>query len=141
MEKLVNKLIEEHQQILATLRKVNDLGIYSEQGKMLLLESKNALISHLMREDREFYPILHEAALNDAVLRRTLEIFANDMGTISKTALDFFDKYKTGGSGIEFARDFGRLFSVIQMRIGREERILYPEYMKIRKKIEQLTGI
>jgi len=131
MEKLIEALKQEHQQIAETLHKVNELGIYSDQGKALLLESKSALISHLMREDREFYPILYEAALTDSALNRTLEIFANDMETISKTALYFFEKYKEGGEGIEFARDFGRLFSVLQMRIGREERILYPEYLKL----------
>lgn len=105
---------------------MNELGIYSEQGKALLVESKNVLISHLQREDRKF-----EAALMDAVLKRNLEIFARDMDSISKAALDFFEKYQSGGSGMEFARDFGRLFSVLQMRIGQEERILYAEYLKL----------
>ncbi len=113
------------------LNQINSLGIYSEEGKLKLRESERILLMHLKKEDLEFYPILKIAAETNAELKRTLDVFAKDMDSISKSALDFFNKYKTGGSGIEFARDFGRLFSVLQMRIGREERILYPEYLKL----------
>ena len=43
---------------------------------------------------------------------------------------EFVEKYSSGGSGLDFARDFGRLFSNLQMRIRREERILYVEYLE-----------
>lgn len=131
MENLIDELKKEHLQIAVTLNKVNTFGIYSAEGQSLLLESKNSLLSHLHREDLEIYPTLEGAAHNDPQLRRTLDVFAKDMDSISKTALEFFEKYSLGGSGLEFARDFGRLFSTLQMRIGREERILYEEYLKL----------
>jgi len=133
MGNLIDELKNEHLQIAGTLNKVNTLGIYSAEGQSLLLESKNSLLSHLHREDLEIYPTLEEAAHNDPQLRRTLDVFAKDMDSISKMALEFFEKYSSGGSGLEFARDFGRLFSTIQMRIGREERILYEEYLKLQE--------
>lgn len=134
MQRLITELKSEHNQIVAFLNKVNMLGFFSAEGQTLLLDSKNLLLSHLRREDLEFYPLLEEAALNNPALRRTLDVFAKEMEPISKAALDFFEKYSSGGSGLEFARDFGRLFSILQMRIGREERILYAEFLKLQDK-------
>lgn len=134
MKNLIETLKNEHQQIVAALNQLNQLGIYSEQGNALLLDSKNALLAHLHREDTEFYPLLYKAAQTDEALKRTLDHFAKDMDVISKSALEFFEKYGFGGSGLEFARDFGRLFSTLQMRIGREERILYAEFLKLQDK-------
>lgn len=131
MNKLINDLKNEHAQIAAALNRVNELGIYSVEGQKLLLESKNFLLAHLQREDLEFYPILEKAAQDSVPLRKMLDSFAKDMDSISRAALDFFGKYQSGGSGMEFARDFGRLFSTLQMRIGREERILYAEFLKL----------
>lgn len=131
MESLIVNLKKEHDQIISVLNEVNTLGIYSERGQILLIDSKTALLAHLHREDTEFYPVLRKEAQKNDSLSRTLDVFAKEMESISKAALDFFEKYKSGGSGIEFARDFGRLFSILQMRIGREERILYPEFLKL----------
>lgn len=131
MKNLIDDLKNEHVQIAAALNEVHSLGIYTEKGQRLLMESKKALIAHLQREDTEIYPALRKAAESSEVLKSTLDHFAKDMDSISKAALDFFEKYKSGGSGLEFARDFGRLFSTLQMRIGREERILYAEYLKL----------
>ena len=131
MKDLIETLKKEHQQIIAAITKVNELGIYSEKGQNLLSDSKNVLLAHLHREDTEFYPVLHKAAQTDEALKSTLDHFAKDMYVISKSALTFFEKYSSGGSGLEFARDFGRLFSTLQMRIGMEERILYVEYLKL----------
>lgn len=131
MENLINELKKEHDQIVSALNEINTLGIYSEKGQNLLIDSKNALLAHLHREDTEFYPVLYKAAQTDEALKRTLDHFAKDMDVISKSALTFFDNYSSGGSGLEFARDFGRLFSTLQMRIGREERILYAEFLKL----------
>jgi len=131
MTDLISELKSEHALIASMLNKVNSLGIFSKEGQDVLLQAKNGLLAHLSKEDHELYPKMKKEAEKNPELERTLGVFAKDMQDISKTALDFFDKYQSGGSGIEFARDFGRLFSVLNMRIGREERILFPEFEKI----------
>lgn len=132
MKNLIDDLKNEYLQIAAALNRVNELGIYSMEGQKLLLESKKFLLAHLHKEDVEFYPVLEKAAQKNDTLQRMLDSFAKDMDSISKSALDFFEKYSSGGSGLDFARDFGRLFSSLQIRIGREERILYTEFLKIK---------
>ena len=128
MSALVEELRNEHTVIAETLNKVKTLGISSEEGQSTLLAAKMGLLAHLKKEDEQLYPVLRNAAKSDARLKKTLDTFARDMDAISQTALEFFDKYSTGGSGIEFAKDFGRLFATLSMRISSEEKIVYAKY-------------
>ena len=50
------------------------------------------------------------------------------MDEISKQVLDFFTKYSGGGSGIEFAKDFGTLYAILTQRVRREEKIIYEKF-------------
>ncbi len=79
----------------------------------------------------QLYPILKNAAEVNKSLNRTLDTFASEMDKITTNALDFFDKYSEGGSGIEFAIDFGRLFGILKNRVYREENVLYQEFDKL----------
>lgn len=131
MSDLITELKEEHIQISAILNKVNAIGFYTAEGQGLLNQAKNGLLTHLAKEDKELYPKLTTAAETNIDLKRTLDVFAKDMLEISKSAMAFFERYQNGGSGVEFARDFGRLFSMLNLRIGREERILFEEFQKL----------
>ena len=133
MSKLIEELRKEHVAIAETLAQVNRLGITSEQGQSLLLDAKSGLLAHLEKEDEQLYPVLHSAAERDANLKRILDLFAHDMDKISKAALEFFEKYSTGGSGVEFAKDFGGLLAALSIRIGREESILYRKYDELKR--------
>lgn len=131
MSKLTDELRAQHKEIANNLNKVRELGIGSKEGQQLLLSVKGSLLAHLQKEDKELYPVLRKQAETDNSLRKTMEIFAKDMESISKAALDFFAKYAAGGSGIEFSRDFGRLYVVLGARIAKEEDILYKAYDKL----------
>jgi len=133
VSELIEELRKEHAVIAEALAKVNKLGITSEKGQMVLLAAKNGLLAHLEKEDEQLYPVLHSAAEHDADLKRILDLFAKDMDKISKAALEFFEKYATGGSGIEFAKDFGGLLAALSIRIGREESILYRKYDELKR--------
>jgi len=122
---LVQELKKEHAAIASALEKASKLGIGTKEGQLELFRAKTLLLNHLKKEDDKLYPSLRSAAKNNDHLKRTLKSFADDMDKISEAALGFFDKYTDGGSGIEFARDFGGLYSKLSMRIRKEETILY----------------
>ncbi len=133
MSKLVEELKKEHIKMFETLNKVKSLGITSEEGRDALFGAKNGFSAHLKKEDEQLYPVLGNAAESDANLKQTLDIFAKDMGEISKVALEFFNKYLTSGSGIEFAKDFGRLFATLFQRMRREENVIYAKYNELKQ--------
>ena len=131
MSKLIDELKEEHTRITTTLNKVEKIGAFSKKGQEVLLSAKSTLLSHLKKEDEQLYHVLRESAKKDTALKKTLDMFAKDMEKISKSVLEFFDKYSEGGSGMEFAKDYGRFFAALSSRIRREEDILYAKYNEI----------
>lgn len=133
MNRLVDELKKDHEEIVEVLTKVKKLGISSKDGQDMLLAAKGGLLAHLSKEDKRLYPILRKAAENNQNLKTTLDMFAKDMESVSKAAVEFFEKYEKGGSGIEFAKDFGRLVGVLSIRIQKEENIIYAEYEKMIK--------
>ena len=132
MSKLVEELRKEHAVIAETLNKVKSLGFTLKEGQNTLLAAKSGFLAHLKKEDEQLYPVLKNAAESDANLKRSLDAFAKDMNEISKAALEFFDKYSTGGSGMEFAKDFGKVFATLSQRIRKEENILYQKYDELK---------
>lgn len=133
MSVLVERLKKEHALIVDVLNKVKEIGISSKEGQDKLLSVRTVLLAHLKVEDEQLYPALNKEAEKNDMLKRTLDLFAREMETISKEALHFLDKYLSGGSGLEFARDFGRLYMNLSQRIRKEEDILYPEYDKLNR--------
>jgi len=125
---LIEDLKSEHTKIAEALNEVVHLGIGNHEGQEKLMNAKNMLLLHLQKEDTFLYPKLDQAAQDDEQIKHTLDSFARDMDGISKVALEFFAKYENGGEGIEFAKDFGHLFSALSMRIRREENHLYKIY-------------
>ncbi len=126
--KLIDELKKEHVAIVISLETTRELGINSKEGQEELFRSKTLLLNHLKKEDDKLYPSLREAAKNNESLKRTLKTFAEDMDKITTATMAFFEKYALGGDGIEFARDFGRFYSKLSMRIRKEEMVLYDLY-------------
>jgi hypothetical protein len=58
--------------------------------------------------------------------------FAEEMQEIGHFITDFFGRYEQASAGMDFARDFGKMCSLLQSRIFREESILFPAYKKVR---------
>ena len=104
------------------------LGVTSDDGQKLLLSAKAGLLAHLEKEDKQLYPTLFKEAESDPMLKQTLDTYAEDMKGISQAALDFFGKYSSGGDGLEFAKDFGKLLAVLSSRIRKEESVIYVKY-------------
>lgn len=134
MAVLIEDLKKEHAEIVDVLKEVKTLGIGSKEGKAKLLLAKDGLLSHLKKEDEQLYPVLKKEAEKNPELKRTLDIFAQEMEKISGVVLSFFGKYSgSAPSGLEFAKDLGAIFTGLETRIRREENILYREYEKIKQ--------
>lgn len=131
MSQLIEELKKEHTVIVDILNEVSKLGITTKEGQRKLLDAKQGLLAHLKKEDDRLYPVLKTAAEKNPALKQTLDLFAQDMAGISKAAIDFFAKYSQGGSGLEFARDIGALFTTLKSRIRKEEDILYSEFDRL----------
>jgi len=131
MAKLIEELKGDHVIIMSGFENIRDKGVSSEEGQRRFSDVRQNLLAHLKKEDEQLYPALNKAAENDPALKKTVEFFARDMIEISKFAMDFFDKYSKGGSGMGFATDFGKLFASFKSRVRREEDILYKEYERL----------
>lgn len=88
-------------------------------------------MAHLKIEDAQLYPVLKQAASKDPSIGQMMDRYLAEMDEISKVALAFFDKYAKGGSGMEFARDYGKLVGTLSTRLRSEENVLYKKFDEI----------
>ena len=133
MTRLIDELKKDHAAIEGMLARVKDSSITSKEAHSILIAAQASLLAHLNKEDAQLYPVLHQAALSDVALKRTVDFYAKDMDEITRNAVAFFDKYSPADAtiDIEFAKAFGRLFATISKRLRNEENSLYREYEKI----------
>jgi len=131
MTDLVRSLKSEHEQLKDLLDRVRVLGIGTEEGRRTLRGARQVFVDHIAHEDREFYPAFLAASAGRPDAERMAMQFAGEMTAISKEILAFFDKYKDGGSGLEYARDFGRLSAALFLRWHKEENVLYTRYAEL----------
>ena len=130
--KLVEELKIDHENLLAVLTRIREIGKKDEEVIQLLQNVKTLLISHLKKEDAKLYPALKKAAEIDKKLRLMLDLFASDMEEVTETALVFFDKH-AGALAVQnesnFHEDLDLLCIVLAKGIENEETKLYPEYL------------
>jgi len=131
---LIQDLKNEHKTIISSLNEVTKLGIEINAGQQKLIEVKDSLITHLKKEDELLYPPLWDAAKANINLKNTLEECAQEMKIISKITIEFFEKYSDGGAGLEFVREYGKLYGILGKRINKEESSLYKFYEDLVKR-------
>jgi hypothetical protein len=131
MSDLVRSLKNEHERLKELLDHVKVLGIGREEGQQALRSAHQVFLDHIAHEDREFYPAFLAASAGQPDAERMAAQFAAEMMGISKDILKFFDRYQGGGSGLEYARDFGRLSAALFLRWRKEESILYVRYQSL----------
>jgi len=128
---LISKLKYEHNILIDALENIKKLGINSQEAQNKLLSVKTLLLNHLKKEDTELYIVLRKEAETNYELLKILDLFAKDMEEISKFAFLFFSKYFHGDTTNSFSDDFDKLFTAIEVRIKKEENVLFSEYLKI----------
>lgn len=127
---LVKELNGDHRALLKTLGRIADIGSLTPEARTLLGETKKALLGHLVKEEKEFYPAIRKIASSDAAVAENLRTMNAEMEGISKQALAFLDTYIAGGNAAAFANDFKAFRGALSGRIQKEEFALYSHFLK-----------
>ena len=127
---LVKELNRDHRAILGTVAKIADIGALTPETRTLLRETKERLISHLGKEEREFYPAMRKLAETSPGIEAKLKIMNQEMESIAAAAMRFLDEYATGGNADAFPDDFAKFRRALSERIQREEFALYSHFLK-----------
>jgi len=81
-------------------------------------------------------------AAHDRETAAILDVFARDMEAVAPQALAFFDRYSNVKAvakkikedvqyAIQFGADLEKLITLLGLRIGREDRTLYPHFDRV----------
>ncbi|MGC9169023.1 MAG: hemerythrin domain-containing protein, partial [Desulfurella sp.] len=127
--KLIDDLLKEHKKLFSLLDELHNID--KESAKEKLFESKNLFLVHLYKEDKFIYSKFDEAKSKGVNVEENVLKFKEEMEEISKDVVNFFDTYKKGITDkIQFARDFGKIYGMLKIRMIKEETQLYPVYEK-----------
>jgi hemerythrin-like domain-containing protein len=134
---LIAQLKEEHVQIVRLFEETESYASgKNPNGSNLnssMNEWKEVLIQHLKLEDEALYPKFKNSESEEC--KNLGEKFSEEMSTISKAALVFFDKYNSTESSDlinneEFVNELAEIINVIKKRVEVEETILFPAFGK-----------
>jgi len=134
MANVVSKLKLEHAELRNVLEQVRAHGIGTQAGRDALHAARALFVDHIRHEDESFYPGFRELSRGDAAQGSIADKFAGEMTELGGKILAFFDKYKDGGSGMEFAMEFGRMHAALNSRWHKEESFLYARYEEMEGK-------
>lgn len=127
---LVKELNGDHRTILGTVARIADIGSLTPETRTLLRETKERLVSHLGKEEREFYPAMRRLAETSPSIEAKLKIMNQEMESIAAAAMRFLDEYIAGGTQANFGQDFDAFRRALSERIQREEFALYCHFLK-----------
>ncbi len=131
MSALIEEFKKEHSEVIEALKEVEELGILTKEGQAKLMSVKSTLLDHLKDEDEKFYPVLWKEADQNKRLKEELEVFAEDLESVSRIVLEFFDRYDKGVLDTRLLADYETLFMVLRNRMRNEENFLYGEFENI----------
>ncbi len=127
---LVRELNGEHRVLLKTLGAVAEIGKLNAETRELLVKTKAALIAHIGKEERDFYPALKKLATTTPGIEPKLAQMNREMESLAAAALRFLDEYSAGGDPDRFPTDFSDFRRALSERIQREEFTLYAYFLK-----------
>ncbi len=128
MNDFIRVLETEHAAIMDMLKRVLRKGVHTVEGRNELTEANELLCNHLKKEDEILFPALRDISKNDVDLFDLLNTFEKEMKSLTRYCKNFFEKYSVYGGGIDFLKDFDKLYSLLWKRIKNEELYLYPKY-------------
>ena len=131
MEDLIAQLKKEHEYVLEKFTKVNELGLGTDGGYAEAWGAKDALFSHLQKEDKLLYPYLRRAAEENDELRSMLVIFSDEMEAVAILADKFYSRYTVKTDLPSITDKFKVVYEQIKLRVKHEEEFIFKEFSKL----------
>ena len=128
---LIRELNADHAILMRAVDTIHSARGYSEEVRDLLVKTRSALIRHLEKEEKEFYPVMRVAADKNPELKNTLTVMGLEMDQIANKALELIESWIRNDGGPSFTDEFGAFRTILSERISREEKSLYAKYLKL----------
>lgn len=122
---LIDELHGQHREIIQLIKEIKKKP-ETERMDRCFKNLKTVLISHLINEDNYLYPTLRS-------LEATKEIsdsYEDEMGELSSEIMNFYARHESGDKTESFNQDVENIIYKLIYRIVKEERELYPIFMK-----------
>lgn len=133
MTKLIKTLLSDHRTILNLLQKVKNADLTIKEREAYLITVKSVLNNHLKLEDLKLYPKLKELATEENGAIKTVKEFTVGLDKIGEIIKSFFDQNGKDLENIHMSSDFAKIIKLLEVRILKEEKGLYPLYDKLVK--------
>jgi len=134
---LIHNLTNEHRLLLDLYRKIE--AAYSHRHMRLLpellIEFKDLLIGHLLKENVNLYVYLKYSLQDDPTNLELMKHMQEEMGEIGRVIFRFL-KEATAENAIyddQFKKEFDGIGNALVRRIKNEEIMLYPIYLEPQK--------
>ena len=130
---LIKALKIEHSAIIDNLEETKRLGVYSKEGQDVIFSIQMNILSHLEKEDKELYPVLTDAMKSERKMNDTLNLFDENISTVSSTVIHFFENYARKAKN-QLAMETEWLIETLTWRIQREESLIFAMYEDVHSK-------
>lgn len=131
MSELINTLKNDHVVILVLLRKLRNKNLSIEERNAYFLTVKTLLNNHFILEDEKLYPEMKEMATEHNSVTKVVEEFTVGLDKIGMIISNFFNKYDKDLKNISQNSDYNKIIKLLEIRISKEEKSLYPLYNKL----------
>lgn len=128
MTELIKKFRDEHIIILTLLKKVKTEKLSDEERTAYLFTVKSILKNHFNREDEKLYPGLQQMATDSNGAIKTVKEFTVGLDKIGAIITSFFENNVNDLNAIQKSSDFTKIITLLEVRIKKEEKDLYPLY-------------
>lgn len=134
MSEFIDSLKNDHIIILVLLRKLKNKNLTLEERHAYFLTVKTIVNKHFELEDVKLYPEMIKMATETNNANKTVEEFTVGLDKIGTIITSFFSKYDRDLSSLNQNSDFNKIIKLLEVRISKEEKSLYPLYNKLIQK-------
>lgn len=131
MTKIIKTLLNDHRIILSLLKKCKYSNLSNEERSAFVTTVKAVLREHFELEDNQIYPKLKELATDNNRALNTVEEFTTGLEKIGAIITNFFEQHEKDPDNIFNSSDFGKIIKLLEVRIQKEEKGLYPLYEQL----------